>query len=74
MNNYSTLETFFAKASEKYKQNFPEKEKVQRITYGTSVQEMEEIMTQGVERKYKSMDEVLRDEFGWKETNTKKSV
>lgn len=64
--NYSSLEVFFGKTPEKYKKNFPEEEHVPRITYQTSVTEMENIVTQGVKKKYKTFEEAMRDEFDMK--------
>lgn len=61
VSNYSTLETYYAKTPEKYKQNFPEKEHVPKITYNTSVFEMEEIVTKGNKKKWLTVGEAIED-------------
>lgn len=68
MKNYSSLHIFFAGVleSDKYLHH---REKEQRLEPDTPLVELEDIMTKGVERKWKTREEVIEE---WME-NPKKN-
>lgn len=59
--NYGTLETYFAKAPSESDKYLRREEPVKRIHTETSIIEMEEIMQADKNRKWKTLDEARRD-------------
>lgn len=59
--NYSTLQTYYAKGGSKSDKFLQYEKPVDRIRPSTSVFEAEDILTQGKQKKWKTMDEVRED-------------
>lgn len=66
--NYSTLQTYFAGATSKSDKYLHREEPEKRIRPNSTLFEVEDIMTAGVEKKFKTRKEFEDEWGGWAKT------